>query len=430
MTSKTESRLTFSALYYGIKKQEQELLGILRRRIAEKRDLKVTLLFDYTRGTRKEEFEGKSQSSVDALRNLVVDRRVKVSFYLSPLFTKSWFTRSLLYPRQKYNEIIELQHMKCFIFDDDIIISGANLSESYFTNRDDRYILVKNCPKLSDYFHDVIDTVSSFSMKLSSDGGLDVDSNDCKHHPLENSTRHAFIQDGRAKIDLVQKRHSSNCELELNEEVETLIVPLLQMSTYCIDEERRFINHVFSTSPSNSIVKLASGYFNLTFEYIDVLLKNQSRYSSVDVLVASEGVNSFYGAKGLIGRIPSVYTTFSRSFFHRIEKLNETNPIRMYLFQRPNWTFHAKGLWMHLNPGTAEETMMATIGSSNFGYRSSYKDLENQVVILTKNDQLKKQFTDEYSYFWSYGHKVSKSSDFPHVPLWVRIVSKLIKGYF
>ena len=250
--------------------------------------------------------------------------------------------RSVLLPKQKQNEIVELQHMKCFIFDDDIIISGANLSESYFTNREDRYILIKNCPKLSNYFHDIIDATCSFSMKMSPNGDLDTDKDVCKHHPLDN--RDSFIEDARTKLEQVQTRNKSEHKLELDEKVDTVIIPLLQMPTYKINEERKFMNHLLSTVPSNSVMKLASGYFNLTQEYINILLKNQTKFKSVDVLVASEKVNSFYGAKGLIGRIPSVYTTFSSSFFNKIATLSEQNPVRMYLFERPNWTFHAKGL--------------------------------------------------------------------------------------
>lgn len=36
---------------------------------------------------------------------------------------------------ERYNELIGIQHMKLYIFDDSIIISGANLSHDYFTNR-------------------------------------------------------------------------------------------------------------------------------------------------------------------------------------------------------------------------------------------------------------------------------------------------------
>ena len=36
---------------------------------------------------------------------------------------------------QRWNEIVGLQHCKVYIFDDSVIISGANLSSDYFTDR-------------------------------------------------------------------------------------------------------------------------------------------------------------------------------------------------------------------------------------------------------------------------------------------------------
>ena len=42
----------------------------------------------------------------------------------------------------------------------------CNLSESYFTNRQDRYILIRDCPELANFFHDIVDAVSSFSFEL------------------------------------------------------------------------------------------------------------------------------------------------------------------------------------------------------------------------------------------------------------------------
>ena len=46
---------------------------------------------------------------------------------------KSKTTRKVL--PQRWNEIVGLQHCKVYIFDDSVIISGANLSSDYFTDR-------------------------------------------------------------------------------------------------------------------------------------------------------------------------------------------------------------------------------------------------------------------------------------------------------
>jgi len=47
--------------------------------------------------------------------------------------------------------------------------SSANLSESYFTNRQDRYILIENCRSLTDFYCQVIKNVGENSFQLSID---------------------------------------------------------------------------------------------------------------------------------------------------------------------------------------------------------------------------------------------------------------------
>ena len=39
-------------------------------------------------------------------------------------------------------------NVKVYVFDNDIRVSGTNLSENYFTHRTDRYVWFRNCPEL------------------------------------------------------------------------------------------------------------------------------------------------------------------------------------------------------------------------------------------------------------------------------------------
>ena len=41
------------------------------------------------------------------------------------------------------NELLGVYHIKYYLFDDNVIISGANLADHYFENRRDRYVLIK-----------------------------------------------------------------------------------------------------------------------------------------------------------------------------------------------------------------------------------------------------------------------------------------------
>ena len=41
-------------------------------------------------------------------------------------------------------EVFGVQHVKAAVFDDAVLLTGANLSRDYFTTRQDRYLLVED----------------------------------------------------------------------------------------------------------------------------------------------------------------------------------------------------------------------------------------------------------------------------------------------
>jgi CDP-diacylglycerol--glycerol-3-phosphate 3-phosphatidyltransferase len=41
-----------------------------------------------------------------------------------------------------FGEILGVHHQKIYIFDDRVILGGANLSKNYFLNRRDRYLSI------------------------------------------------------------------------------------------------------------------------------------------------------------------------------------------------------------------------------------------------------------------------------------------------
>lgn len=53
-------------------------------------------------------------------------------------------------------EIFGVHHMKAHVFDHTVMITGANLSEDYFTDRQDRYYIIEDCEPLANYFEDLI----------------------------------------------------------------------------------------------------------------------------------------------------------------------------------------------------------------------------------------------------------------------------------
>lgn len=49
----------------------------------------------------------------------------------------------------RWNEVVGVQHMKIYVFDDQLILSGANLSNTYFTDRQDRYLVLSGEPHVA-----------------------------------------------------------------------------------------------------------------------------------------------------------------------------------------------------------------------------------------------------------------------------------------
>lgn len=48
----------------------------------------------------------------------------------------------------------------------------ANLSDSYFTNRQDRYVLLENCSEVADFFSDLVEAVGDVSLQLQPDDSV------------------------------------------------------------------------------------------------------------------------------------------------------------------------------------------------------------------------------------------------------------------
>ncbi|KAH8733121.1 hypothetical protein GQ44DRAFT_696954 [Phaeosphaeriaceae sp. PMI808] len=87
--------------------------------------------------------------------------RVEVRMYHTPNLTG---LRKKYIPK-RINEGWGLQHMKLYGVDDEIIMSGANLSSDYFTNRQDRYHLFHS-KDLTDYFANIHNGVASLSFDI------------------------------------------------------------------------------------------------------------------------------------------------------------------------------------------------------------------------------------------------------------------------
>ena len=126
-----ERRISMSALYLGTGNLEKYLVEKLTKCTRQNEDLRVTLLLDYMRGTRLSKGGESSLTVLKALKMEAWRKKVRVGFFHMPDtgILRGRFSESAI------REIFGVHHIKAHVFDDNVLITGANLSEDYFTDR-------------------------------------------------------------------------------------------------------------------------------------------------------------------------------------------------------------------------------------------------------------------------------------------------------
>ncbi|XP_069940156.1 CDP-diacylglycerol--glycerol-3-phosphate 3-phosphatidyltransferase, mitochondrial isoform X3 [Cherax quadricarinatus] len=428
-------RICLSSLYLGTGKLEKDLVMAMSNRAAICKDLRVHWLLDYTRGSRG---DFNSRKMLQPLISRYPDT-FTVSLYHTPDLRGilKWIMP------QRWNETIGLQHMKLYVFDDSLVISGANLSNDYFTNRQDRYFVFDDCPQLADFYHKIIDTVSKFSLQLQTDNTTTVLPDTIVHPFMGDYNKYCMAM--KTAIQKVwdqecgkttQRLHQMSKNLEksgvnkLDEKpLDTIVIPTLQMGPFAIVSDSTMTKKFLTSAENNSRIQLASGYFNLTEEYMKSILQGSEALYSI--LMAHPKANGFLGASGFAGAIPAAYTQLAKLFFERLQKGRQSKRITMFEYQRPSWTFHAKGLWYYQPYQSLP--LLTMIGSPNFGWRSVNRDLESQVVVATQSFALQRALHQEQEHLYGSSSQVTQQTFTTQdrlVPYWVRFVMPVIKVFF
>lgn len=391
--SQAKSRIFLSSLYIG--KNQDELLACIESALEAKEDLKVSILTDALRGTR----EAPDKCSASRLVELVkkfgkhrVDLRMYHTPHLSGLAKK--------FTPKRLNEGYGLQHMKLYGFDDEIILSGANLSQDYFTNRQDRYYVFKN-KSITDYYFKLQNAVSLLSYQvipsnLKQGFRLDWPTSNKTCEPHMNLQR--FISDSSFLLEplLKQQELTSFDQFHDHENFDTIVYPISQLTP--------LLNpHNDTSTEKPAVLRLLSyldfpkikwwftaGYFNMLPQIQDRLLNAKATGS---VITAAPQANSFYKSPGISYYLPQAYLLFARNFLQQVHKMNKDKLITVFEWKngivntKNGWSYHAKGLWMTVPE--EQEPSITIIGSSNYTKRAYTHDLETNAIVITKDPQLK-----------------------------------------
>jgi CDP-diacylglycerol--glycerol-3-phosphate 3-phosphatidyltransferase len=427
--SKAQYRIYLSTLYIG--KTEHELISTIRTALAANPKLRVSFLTDSLRGTR----ETPEPSSASLLTPLIAEfgsERVEVHMYHTPNLTG---LRKKYIPK-RINEGWGLQHMKLYGIDDEIIMSGANLSSDYFTNRQDRYHLFQS-KDLTDYFAKIHNSVASLSFDLQpSDaagaGGYKMSwppSNPAPS-PLHSPSKY---RDAASK-HLSHLLTPANSPPTLTSSPTTTriypvlsLVPLLPTSTE-LPALTTILTHLSSPALKRSSWTFTAGYFNMTPSFRRLLLS--TRPVSGTVFTAHPHANGFYGSKGISGMLPDAYTHLAKVFLRKVRHEGLSGSVELREWKKGmvgmegGWTYHAKGLWVTLPSASAstgassdttakdmsqEDPCLTVVGSSNYTKRSYELDLEANVVIATSDPGLRRRLGEEVEWLGKYAEKVDES---------------------
>jgi CDP-diacylglycerol--glycerol-3-phosphate 3-phosphatidyltransferase len=326
--------------------------------------------------------------------------------------------RKKVIPR-RINEGWGLQHMKLYGIDDELIMSGANLSDDYFTNRQDRYHVFSSA-EITSYFHKIHSAVCSLSYLIepsSQPAGYTMTwpATNPSSSPLTSPS--TFKTTATKTLSPLILPPPSPLPLSQPSDTKTLIYPLLQFTpllnpdTSTEQPALHTLLRLLSTPAfAHSSWTFTAGYFNMTPHLRRLLLATNPARGTV--IAASPHANGFYNSPGVSGMLPAAYTLLARRFLDAVRRANLSSSIQLKEWRRGSvntpggWTYHAKGLWLTL-PG--ESTPSVTIvGSSNYTRRSYELDIEAGVVVVTGDEGLRGRLGGEEGWLQEYATRVGR----------------------
>ena len=442
-----KERIFLTSLFLG--NQEHELIQTLDSALTKNPDLQVHILLDGLRSTR----EFPDDSSVTLISSLISkygSERIQFRLYRTPAF-HGW--KSHVIPK-RFNEGLGVQHMKFYGFDNDkIILSGANLSRDYFTNRQDRYWLFQN-NELNNYYFQILELIGSLSYKV--EMNTNSRKNPCLPYliwPKNNFTvdplkdRNQFLRDSSLIITkfLHEKRNIE--QKNITKDWDTVIFPISQFtplfkhSLLNKSTELPTILSLFNImknynlkNNSNINWTFTAGYFNI----FPSIRKNmlESNCTNSNVIAASSKANVFYESKGVSKHLPDAYLHLAYKFLKQVNSSNSHIVVKEWengTHNKPNgWSYHAKGIWFYFGSTQTSifQPFLTILGSSNYTRRSYSLDLESNIVILTKNDFLQNELRNELNHLLKHTRDVTlndfRNDPEKHVKPSVKIATKLL----
>ena len=448
-----KERVYLASLYIGAgdhqKHQEQQLLQALSQVPAH---VNVKIVMDKNRALRKiplddtENQQNSDQAMSDALRKTTSSsassftssaQAVAKAIHLQA--NHQLFLVQVLNPPydsilpNPLDEVAGVFHIKAYVIDDCLIISGANLSEEYFRDRQDRYWLIQRGGNgLVDFYAQFIEILSrhgeEYTLATSTTTTTAASTTtmmtrsthlSTTRQEFSNQLTDLFTDPTPETAETLLPDDYNNNNTYTDSDVVAVCIPTFQppdgffsaatmphlatdaQATFQMLEAARILspaksisNHTSSAATTTATtVQLSSAYLNPTHDWIQML----AQFQHVELLTAGRVSHGFRPKPNKANKgkdwIPTVFEYLAQDICQRLPHA------RLWYWERPGWTFHSKGLWLsdqykidgnHENNNNDSknynnhwnELVAAMVGSGNYGERSYQRDMESNCILI------------------------------------------------
>ena len=302
----------------------------------------------------------------------------------------------------KTREVFGILHLKGFVFDNELLYSGASINNVYLHQKDqyryDRYFIINN-KQLADT---MVDFLNRYFMNNSAAQLLD--------RPQVLSTKELKLAICRFRKELEKAAYQFDNGSPKGGQVG--ITPISGFG-----RQKNHLNltiHRLIRSVDKQLV-LLTPYFNLPQKIagdIEILLK---RGVKVTLVVGDKRANDFFIPPDQpfkkIGGLPYIYEQYLRKYMKKHQEAIDRKLLTIRLWKDNNHTYHLKGIYC--------DDCYRMITGHNLNPRAWQLDFENGLLIHDRSNQLKRQIDRELDEIFrnthevqSY-HEIQKTKDYP-----------------
>jgi len=308
----------------------------------------------------------------------------------------------------KRKELFGVQHLKGFVFDDQVFYSGASFNNIYLNNEDkyrlDRYWLINN-NKLADslvqFLQDQFINTNAVAT-LNTENIANFQSLKTAHKILTNTLKSAAYQyDGQVSQD------------------QLAVTPLFGLGA-----RKNILNNtirkIFQSTEEELV--LFTPYFNLPSAITRDITSLLNRGAQLTVVVGDKTANDFYIPNNMpfkaIGGLPYLYESILKKFAKKHQDSINNGQLKIHLWKDQQNSFHLKGIY-------ADKRFVLLTGH-NLNPRAWRLDIENALLIDDPKQEIKALLDTELSVILKNTQKIKHYSEIEDIADYPDNVKKLL----